>query len=254
MSMYISFLHVSPEIAAFERNLFLIEKGLRIAASQGSALVICPELCLSGYEFRDAIGLEWIASSPDRYVSQVCKWSDELKLAVVLGHPERGSDGSVYNSAFFIAPEGKILACHRKIHVKSDGWSDAGKCAQVFLWNGVRIGMMICADAYTTEVASQLSEQGAEILISPAAWGPGLYGPAGEWEQRTVETGLPLLVCNRTGKESAVCFEKAESLVVKGGKKLLSYSSPVSTVVTFSWGWERMLPGEAGFVATEPLR
>jgi predicted amidohydrolase len=107
--------------------------------------------------------------------------------------------------------------------------------------------MMICADAYTEDVARELAEQGAGLLISPANWGPGLYGPAGEWEQRTLETGLPLLVCNRTGKESSMSFEKAESLVIKGGKKLLSHASAVPMVLTFGWDWESMVPNKPTF-------
>jgi predicted amidohydrolase len=247
VGMYISFLHVSPETAAFERNLGIIEKGVRAAVSNGSSLVICPELCISGIAFANAIGLEWVALQPDNYVSSICDLAAELKVAVVLSHPERGCDGFVYNSALFISHEGELLACHRKMRVNSDRWSRAGQSAKVFLWNGIRIGMMICADAYTGDVARELAEQGAALLISPANWGPGLHGPAGEWEQRTLETRLPLLVCNRTGKESSMSFEKAESLVIKGGKKLLSHSSAVPMVLTFGWDCESMVPNTPTF-------
>jgi N-carbamoylputrescine amidase len=61
------------------------------------------------------------------------------------------------------------------------------------------VGILICADVYTRDIAEDLRGQGAQLLVSPAAWGPDLNGPEGEWEQRTQETGLPLVVCNRTG-------------------------------------------------------
>ena len=97
------------------------------------------------------------------------------------------------------------------------------------------IGLLICADAYTRDIAARLKSQGADILVSPAAWGPGLHGPEGEWEQRTVETGLPLIVCNRTGNDHTVSFMGAESLVVKNGKRLLAHHSERSVVLTFDW-------------------
>ena len=75
-------------------------------------------------------------------------------------------------------------------------------------WRGVtpvpvppvgNVGLLICADAYTPAIATTLKAQGAQMLVSAAAWGPGLHGPNGEWERCSRETGLPLLVCNRTG-------------------------------------------------------
>jgi hypothetical protein len=55
------------------------------------------------------------------------------------------------------------------------------------------------------------------VLVSSAAWAPGLYGPNGEWEQYTRDTGLPLLVCNRSGPDLALTFTEAESVAVKDG-------------------------------------
>jgi hypothetical protein len=60
-----------------------------------------------------------------------------------------------------------------------------------------RVGMLICADAYTSEIARNLQAQGAQLLVSAAAWAPGHHGPNGEWERCTHDTGLPLIVCNR---------------------------------------------------------
>jgi predicted amidohydrolase len=80
-----------------------------------------------------------------------------------------------------------------------------------------------------------LHAQGAQLLVSAAAWAPGLHGPNGEWERCTEETGLPLLVCNRTGPDRTLDFTRAESVIVKDGKRLLSFSSERSAIVVIDW-------------------
>ena len=51
------------------------------------------------------------------------------------------------------------------------------------------------------DVAEVLVSKGAQVLVSPVSWGPGGCGPDGEWEARSAQTGLPIIVCNRTGRE-----------------------------------------------------
>ena len=73
------------------------------------------------------------------------------------------------------------------------------------------------------------------MLVSSAAWAPGLHGPNGEWERCTKDTGLPLVVCNRTGPDRTLDFTRAESVVVKDGQRLLSLSSKRSTLFVLDW-------------------
>ena len=44
-------------------------------------------------------------------------------------------------------------------------------------------------------------------------------------ERATADTGLPLIVCNRTGKDTTLSFVGAESVVAHGGERLLSLST-----------------------------
>ena len=50
-----------------------------------------------------------------------------------------------------------------------------------------------------------------------------------------METGLPLMVCNRTGPDRTLDFTRAESVVAKDGKRLLSFSSERSAIVIIDW-------------------
>lgn len=97
------------------------------------------------------------------------------------------------------------------------------------------VGILICADAYSPWIARSLKAQGAQLLVSSAAWAPGQHGPNGEWEKCTRDTGLPLLVCNRTGPDRTLDFTEAESVVVKDGRRLLSFRSEHSVIFTVDW-------------------
>jgi N-carbamoylputrescine amidase len=144
---------------------------------------------------------------------------------------------TLYNSVFVINPRGEIIGKHRKINVRSDSlsWSSPGEAVVPLQCDGMKVGFLVCADAFTPDIAGTMKSKGAQILVSPASWGPGIHGPNGEWEERTRETGLPLIVCNRTGAEQTLDFRKAPSVVVKNGRRLLSHTSEQSAVLIFDW-------------------
>jgi len=175
-------------------------------------------------------------------MAQFCQLVKSLQISVFLAGPERdATTGKLHNSAFLINSDGEIIGKHCKINVHAEAsWASPGEAISAIAWNSLKVGLLICADAYTKDIAGSLKAQGAQLLVSPAAWAPGLYGPAGEWEQRTRDTGLPLIVCNRTGKEETLSFVQAESVVVKQGKRVLAHRSTRSVVLTFDWDLETM--------------
>jgi predicted amidohydrolase len=246
----ISLLHLALQSGALARNYALLERGLRTASALQADCVVAPELSISGYEFNDVIGTEWIATQPDSWTMSIRELASQLRLTILFGHAERDAWGRLYNIAAMVGSHGEIIAWHRKINTHAEPWAESGKRAIVGNWNGLTIGILICADAYTREIAEDLRAQGARLLVSPAAWGPGLHGPEGEWERRSCETGLPLIVCNRTGAEKRLDFTGAESLFVKQGMKLLSHSSERSTVLTLDLGLKEMLPLSSAFSVT----
>jgi N-carbamoylputrescine amidase len=96
--------------------------------------------------------------------------------------------------------------------------------------DGLAVGLLICADVYNPLPAQRLRDGGAQLLVSAAAWWPGEWGPKGEWEARTLDTGLPMIVCNRTGGDAESQMVDAESVIVDRGVKLLRLRSPDSSV------------------------
>lgn len=239
-SLRIAFLHLAPRLGDLTSNRQLLEAALSKSAELGANWVLTPELCICGYSFAERIGADWIAPQPDPWMKRWCELTARLRVTTFLSHPERDlQTGKLHNSVFVINDHGKIVGRHRKINtlrVGSESWSSPGEQATsipLLPFHGV--GVLICADAYTPWIAKSLRAQGAQLLISSAAWAPGLHGPQGEWERCTADTGAPLLVCNRTGADRTLNFHAAESVIVKDGQRLLSLSAKQSTIFMIDW-------------------
>jgi predicted amidohydrolase len=239
-TLRIALLHLAPLPGDLTYNRQLVETAVTTAAGLGANWIVTPELCICGYTFVDRIGTGWIVPQPDPWMAHFCQLVARLQVTVFLSHPERDRHtAQLHNTVFVIAANGTIVGKHRKINtlrVGSEAWSSPGELVAPLPVHPLsRVGILICADAYSLEIARSLQAQGAQLLVSAAAWAPGLYGPHGEWEQCTRETGLPLLVCNRTGTDRTLDFTAAESVIVKDGQRLLSFRSERSAIFMIEW-------------------
>jgi predicted amidohydrolase len=240
-------LHLAPVPGDLAGNRRLVESGLTAAAANGADCAITPELCVSGYAFSGKIGTDWIAVQPDPWTQHLCRMAARRRLTVFLAQPEKDPvSHALHNTVFVIGPDGQIAGRHRKIRTLRTGteaWSSPGnRVAPVRVPPLGNVGVMICADAHAPWIARQLKRQGATLLLSSAAWGPGAYGPDGEWERCTRDTGLPLLVCNRTGRDGTLDFSRAPSVIVKGGRRLHTFTSPSSAVFLIDWDPDKQAP------------
>jgi N-carbamoylputrescine amidase len=253
-NLRISLLHLAPVLGDVENNRRLVESAVKVAADLGSDWAVTPELCIPGYLFADKIGTDWILPQPDPWMDDFCRLVKQLSMTVFLAHPERDAEsGDMFNTVFVIDRTGRITGHHRKVKTLRgpEAWSSPGSRCDPIECDGVRVGVLVCADCYKNDVPQLLKDNGAEILVSPASWGPGGCGPDGEWEQRSEDTGLPLIVCNRSGIERAdLDFREAESVVAQHGKRLLGATSPTSVALTFDWDLETMSLVSEDFLRT----
>jgi predicted amidohydrolase len=236
----IALLHLAPRAADLAYNQRLVEHGIVIAAKAGAKWIVTPELATTGYTFAEIIGTDWIASQPDAWLQRICDMARYHGIAIFIGHVERDQKrNTLHNSVFTIAASGELLPQHRKINtlrIGSEAWSTPGvEPTVVELRPYGKVGILVCADACSSGIATQLKANGARLLVSSAAWAPGLHGPDGEWERITELTGLPLFVCNRTGDDKIMNFARAESVVAHRGRRLLSMTSAQSAAFLIEW-------------------
>jgi predicted amidohydrolase len=235
----IALLHLAPRPGEIEANRTALEHAVRRAAASGARLIVTPELAVSGYGFRDLVGTDGIAREQSALFAWASALARETRASLVLGTPEAAPEnGALFNSMILFAPDGAVVGRHRKINalrVGSESWSTPGDRPTVLAVDGIgRIGFFVCADMYSTRLVDETAAHGVDLLLSAAAWAPGLHGPDGEWERASATTGRPVLVCNRTGRD-VLDFEAARSVAAVDGTLAFSHASPEPGIVLVDW-------------------
>jgi N-carbamoylputrescine amidase len=249
----LALLHLAPQPGELSRNRQAVEAGVLRAAALGADWVVTPELAVSGYQFADRIGMDWITPQPDAWAARLARLAGRWGMTVFLGTPERDAqDGKLYNSVLVMGSGGLLGRC-RKVHVvpvPAEAWSNPGVTSALVQVDGIQAGVLICADSYAPDVAAELKSRGARVLVSPVAWSPGECGPEGVWESRSRETGLTLVVCNRTGREPGMSFEEADSVVARDGRRVMAFHSARPSVLTFDLDRWTLAPVSGQFGVT----
>ena len=124
--------------------------------------------------------------------TRMSELAKELQIYLVAGSmPELAEDGNVYNTAFVFDRTGKQIARHRKIHLfdidveggqyfKESNAITPGNEVTVFDTEYCKIGLAICYDFRFPELSRLMVDEGAEMVIVPAAFNM-TTGPA-HWE------------------------------------------------------------------------
>lgn len=238
-ALRIALLHLDAIPGDIAGNRARIEAGIQEAVSHGADWVMTPELAETGYNFASRIGTNWIAPFPDAWISTLAAIARDNRVVLFVGFAERDAKtGKFHNSVAVIDRDGVIQGAYRKqrVHGGAESWSTPGTGGAPFVVDGIPVGLLICADTYKPEPAANYRQQGAAILLAPANWPPVAgMGPDDLWERRSAETGLPLIVNNRTGREPELDFTLGESVVAAGGERLFSFSAGQSRVFYVDW-------------------
>ena len=160
-------------------NLKRMRGQIQEAAAAGCAVIVFPELIVSGYLPAEEVP-EQAEPVDGPSVARVREDAAAAGIAVAFGMAERAPDGALYDSMVVVDATGELLATYRKVHLfgAERSWATAGDEVPVFTVGGVKAGGWICFDTRFPEVARSAAAGGAELALVPAAW----LGPLDEWE------------------------------------------------------------------------
>lgn len=154
-------------------NLRRLERTASNAAQAGAALLVCPEMFLTGYNI-GAAAVAQLAEAPDgasaRAIAEIARRAD---IAIVYGYPERAADGAIFNAASCIAANGVRIGHYRKTHLFGEldrsMFAASSDDSPLMDLDGWRIGMLICYDLEFPENARRLALAGADLIVVPTA-------------------------------------------------------------------------------------
>jgi NAD+ synthase len=219
----IALAQLNPTVGAIATNLAKARKA--VAEAQGADLVLFPELFIAGYPPEDLVLRPTFVAACKAAVEDLAR--DTVKgPAILMGLPWR--EGEKLHNAVALLNGGKIETLRFKYDLPNYGVFDEKRVFQPgpapgpINFKGVRIGVPICEDIWTSEVCETLEETGAEILLSP-------NGSPFERNKddvrlnlvvaRVTETGLPLVYLNQVGGQDELVFDGA-SFVLNADRSL----------------------------------
>ena len=216
---------INPTVGDIAGNARKIAEQTAAAREQGAALVVFPELALTGYPPEDlllktafldeaAVALEGLAAQT-------------RDIVALVGYPESAED--VYNSAAVLAG-GEVAAVYRKMYLPNYGVFDeqryfqSGSEAAIFELNGVPIGICICEDIWEPgPPAMSEALAGAQVIVNLSAspYRAG-YGRARErmLVQRAVDYLSAVVFVNTVGGQDELVFDGHSLAVDQDGTVL----------------------------------
>ncbi|SEK29620.1 NAD+ synthase [Nitrosovibrio tenuis] len=184
------------------------------AKKSGAALMITPELALSGYPPEDLLLRNGFRGACRDVLADLAKKIDGITL--LLGHPHL-VDNKLYNAASVVR-EGKIIATYLKNQLPNDSVFDERRYFQpgsdpcVFELDGMRFGINICQDIWEEGTASRARKAGADILLVLNSSPYHMRKQNLRYKivrQRIRETAMPIIYANLVGGQDELIFDGA---------------------------------------------
>ncbi|MEY2861627.1 MAG: hypothetical protein RL392_2085 [Pseudomonadota bacterium] len=214
-------------VGDLDGNVKKIVDAASTAYADGARLLLTPELSICGYAAEDLFLRPAFIAACNDAVKAVAQQTAGLKgMAIVVGHPTGGDSRTRsvavqqrFNAASVLR-DGAVIATYakrelpnyqvfdeRRYFTPGNGVCvfDAGEGDSL-----VRVGLLICEDAWFEEPARLAQEAGAQMLAvinaSPFHVGKG-YEREAMMAQRCQATGLPLVYAHLVGGQDEVVFE-----------------------------------------------
>ena len=220
MTLSICIAQLNFTVGDLRGNAQKIIDAAHAAHAGGAALLLTPELALCGYAAEDLFLRPAFLAACDDAVKCIAEATAALKdLVIVLGHPQRASGAAAFATCFNAASvlrAGHIEQTYAKRELPNYEVFDErryfrpGEASCVFEVAGLRVGLLICEDAWHTAPARDVAAAGAQLIAVINA-SPFHSGKSIAREQtmraRVQETGLPLVYAHMVGGQDEVVFE-----------------------------------------------
>lgn len=224
-----------PKLLEVHENLGTAVQLTHEAAAKGAAVIVLPELCISGYTLQSPSEAMGCAQTRDGYQTQAfMKIAENHNCHIVLGYVEL-REGNLYNSAVTIGPRG-VEGNVQKHNLWANDYLWAAPSEQInpcVVTRAGRLGTLICRDSMNNYRNSykfyneghRFYKKGSVDTVALLTNWSGDYGyPDSCWVDLAEQTSANVIVSNRVGKERDLNF-KGGSCVIDRNRKIWSNGS-----------------------------
>lgn len=191
-------------------------------------VAVLPEFWLCGYDPETFAGdvRKTAIALDDAIVQRLCKWARDRGIYLVPGTLPELDQGEHFNTTLLIGPDGTIIGRHRKAHlwgIESEAMAPGDAvtvCKDTALGD---VGLSICFDGDFPEVARQMRNAGAKLIIHPCAY----YHPYQKWwdmlyPAHALSNGQWWVMSNQAGSHDSISFFGKSQVVSPAGEIVAS--------------------------------
>src|SRR5215208_1349747 len=216
---------INPTVGDIRGNARKASDQIARARDEGAALVVFPELTLSGYPPEDLLLKTGFLDAARVALRELA--AETREIVAIVGYPERAED--VYNTAAVLA-DGDIVATYRKMYLPNYGVFDeqryfqSGAEAAIVELNGVPIGLSICEDIWEPGPPAMTEAlAGAQVILNLSA-SPYRRGVGARRErmliQRAVDNLTAVVFVNTVGGQDELVFDGHSLAIDQDGRVL----------------------------------
>jgi predicted amidohydrolase len=151
-------------------NLARIEYAMREAKRAGADIACFPETALFGWVNPEAHERAHpIPGEDSRLLSQMAQ---KYEIHICIGLAEKEED-RLYDSVIMIDDKGEILIKHRKLNILTKLMTPPyapGKDVRVTETKFGKIGLLICADTFKTDILEKMAALKPDLVLVPYGW------------------------------------------------------------------------------------
>jgi NAD+ synthase (glutamine-hydrolysing) len=215
MTVKVAIAQINSIVGDFAGNSAKILEFCQRAAAQGADVVVTPELSLAGYPPEDLLLRPSFYAKCEQTLDALRAELGKLKdLHVVIGHPIWRGDAR-FNAAS-VCVNGEVAGVYCKHDLPNDAVFDekryftSADTPLVLTIKGVKFGINICEDTWSTPAPARAKAAGAQVLLVPNASPYHMNKQHLRYEvmrNKVIAQGMSLVYANLIGGQDELIFD-----------------------------------------------